>query len=204
MEVTGNFQVDKISSSLKEYVNNYLPSLIDSGKIDFSDTFKNRFTLEANFKNTAPLFNFFLPGYQLGENTVVNASYEPEGNNLKLYLQSPFIEANASKWQALYLNMNSNDSIFSISSGSEKLIIGNRIELENFTINSETTHDTSSILLRWNNWDSSLYRGSIKALVNFEQDSLGKIITAINFQPTRIITYDSIWNIAKSGIKNKK
>ena len=79
--------------------------------------------------------------------------------------------------------------------------IADKIDLENFSIYSNASSDTLDLLLRWNNWDSSLYRGSIDAMLHFRPDSNSSFpVVYVDLQPTRIVTYDTVWNIHQGGI----
>ena len=201
VDVSGSYQVDKISESLNKFVHSYLPSLVDSGKCAL-DNLKNGFQFKVTFKNTKPIFNYFLPDYFIGENTSIEGIFEPDSNHLYVHAQSPVLRVKNNTWNNLYLNAESNDSILNVTSGSENLMLGNKINLENFTIYSDLGSDTLDLMLRWNNWDSATYRGELNAAIQFERhDDNSFPALLINLKPTKVITYDTIWNIAQCDIK---
>jgi hypothetical protein len=203
-DITGNYQIDKIGASFNKFLHVFLPSLADSGKC-LVEGFRSRFQFDVNFKNTKPFFDYFLPDYFISENTLVKGSYEPDTNHFYLHAQSPMIKFKNNYWKNLNLNAESGDSIFNFSSGSESLIIADKINLENFSIYSDASSDTLNFLLRWNNWDSSLYRGTIDARMYFKPDSnLSFPVIYVDLSPTRIVSYDTVWNISQCSITIQK
>lgn len=202
LELRGNFEMDKAGSSLRKFVYTYLPAYIDSGKIGSVTEFENRFVFSASLKNIKPVFDYFIPGYSIGENTRIKAQFEPDSNSLRFFMSSPVIEIKNAAWNNLYIDIESNDSVLNFSSGSESLMLNNKFYFDNFTVKSIVQSGTSDVHLRWNNWDSSLYMGSLKALVSFEDSEIqGKPSINVHLLPTRVVTYDSVWNIHECNIK---
>ena len=203
-DLTGKYQIDKINASLSKFLRSYLPSLADSGKC-LDEDFSSSFQFNINFKNTKPIFEYFLPDYFISENTLIEGYYEPDTNYFYVHAQSPLIKFKDNYWKNIYLNAESDDSVFNFSSGSENLLIADKINLENFSIYSDASSDTLDLLLRWNNWDSSLYRGSLDARLHFKPDSnLSFPAIFVDLLPTRIVTYDTVWNVHQGGITIQK
>ena len=205
-DLSGKYQIDKINASLNKFLHSYLPSLVDSGECLVED-FESEFQFRLSFKNTKPLFEYFLPDYFISENTFIEGVFEPDANHFVLHAQSPLIKFRNNHWKALDLNIETNDSVFNLSSGSESLLIADQINLENFSIYSDASSDTMDLLLRWNNWDSSLYRGTLDARLHFKPDSMSSTPAIfIDLSPTKIVTYDTVWNINQCWItiQNKK
>ncbi|MFO7657697.1 MAG: translocation/assembly module TamB domain-containing protein [Bacteroidales bacterium] len=204
MDVSGRYQLDKIGGSVTRFVHSFLPSLIDSGKL-IPEDFKNRFQFKATFKNTKAVFDYFLPDYFVGENSTFQGIFEPDSNYFYLFGLSPLIRVQSNTWNNLNIIAESDHQVLNITTGSESLEIGNRIALENFTIYSDIGSDTLGLTLRWNNWDSASYRGEIKADISFEKfDSISFPAIVLDLKPTRVFTYDTLWNISESDIRIQK
>ncbi|MBN2613101.1 MAG: translocation/assembly module TamB domain-containing protein, partial [Bacteroidales bacterium] len=204
LDVSGRYRLDKIGNSLTKFVHSYLPSLIDSGKIVTEDL-KNSFQFKATFKNTKPVFDYFLPDYFVEENSAFQGIFEPDSNYFYLFGHSPLLRVKSNTWNNMNIIAESDQHAMNITTGSESLEIGNTIALENFTIYSDAGSDTLGLTLRWNNWDSALYRGEIKTDICFEKvEGLSFPAILLDLKPTRIITYDTLWNISESDIRIQK
>ncbi len=199
--LTGNYEIDKIGSSFQKFLYTYLPALVDSSEAGIIVDLKNSFKFNVVFKNSKPIFDFFFPDYLIADQTRLEGEYEPDSSRLFIFAQSPLLTAKGNSWENVYINIMSDDSILTLNSGSENLMIQDKISLENFTIHSNTESDKITLLLRWNNWDSTLYRGSIKASLSFGKGAGSKSPSMlVSLLPTKVITYDTLWNINAGSI----
>jgi len=194
-DVYGSYQMAEINKSLMKFINSYLPTFVNYEHLAIDDI-KNGFHFIVNFKKTKPIFDYFLPEYCIAENTILKGEFDPGTNYLFLILQSPKIEFHGSTWNNVYFNCQSNDSIFSIESGSENLLLKEKINLKNFTIYSDISRDSVNFLTRWNNWDTLLYKGELRAIAKFTKSSRHKFpVVSVNILPTHIVTTDTSWNV---------
>ena len=194
-DVYGSYQVEEISESLIKFINSYLPTFVNSEHLAIDD-FKNGFNFIVNFKKAKPIFDYFLPEYCVAENTILKGEFNPDTNHLFVFLQSPKIRFHGSTWNNVYFNCQSNDSIFSIVSGSQNLLLKEEINLENFTIYSDISRDSLNFVTRWNNWDTLLYKGELRAIAKFIKSSGHKFpIVSVNILPTHIVTTDTLWYV---------
>ncbi len=194
-DIYGSYQMAAINESLKKFINSYLPTFVASEQLTIND-FKNGFHVNAEFKKTKPIFDYFLPEYCIAENTVLRCEFDPDTNHMFLFLQSPKIQFLGNTWNNVYFNCQSNDSIFTIVSGSQSLVLKEEINLENFTIYSHISSDSVNFLTRWNNWDTLLYKGELKAVTKFTKSSGRKLpLISVNVLPTKVITTDTLWNV---------
>ncbi len=199
-DLTGKFNINEAKNSFRQFLHIYLPALTDSNKIAFTN-FNSNFNFDIKFKKTRPIFNYFLPGYYLDDNTIVRGSYDPEKSVLSFFMRSPQVNFKGNSWNKMFLNISSDDSTFSITSGSENLLLANRISLKNFSIYSNVFNDTIDVLTRWNNWDSAAYKGSIIARAAFKSEGKQAIPAVfVNIMPSTIITQDTLWEVNKSQI----
>ena len=100
-DIYGSYQMAQIRESLNRFIYSYLPSLVDSGSA-MIDEFKNGFHFTVNFKKTKPIFEYFLPQYYIAENTVFKGRFDPDTNNLSLFIQSPRLEFFGNIWKNVY------------------------------------------------------------------------------------------------------
>jgi hypothetical protein len=194
-DLYGSYQMAEIKESLIKLISSYLPTFVSSENLAIDD-FKNGFHFNVNFKKTKPVFDYFFPEYCVAENTVFKGDFNPDANHLFVFLQSPKIEFHGSTWNNVYFNCHSNDSIFLIESGSQNLFLKEEINLENFTIYSDISRDSINFKTRWNNWDTLLYKGELRATAEFIRPSGHKFpIVSVNILPTHIVTADTLWDV---------
>jgi hypothetical protein len=199
-DLIGSYQLDKINVSLAKFLHSYLPAFVSS-KYSVIEDFKNGFHFNIRFKKTKPIFDYFMPQHFIASNSTCEGEFDPDINHLSLFFQSPKLKIYNNTWNNVYFNSQSNDSIFSLVSGSQNLILGDKITLENFTIYSDTKKDSINLMARWNNWDTLLYKGVFKATATFSKPVHRKYpLIAINLIPTEIITTDTLWQLNKCKI----
>lgn len=199
-DLIGSYQLDKINVSLAKFMHSYLPSFVSS-KYSVIEDFKNGFHFNIRFKRTKAIFDYFMPQHFIASNSTCEGEFDPDLNHLLLFFQSPKLKIYNNTWNNVYFNSQSNDSIFSIVSGSQNLILGDKINLENFTIYSDIKKDTFNLMARWNNWDTVLYKGVFKATATFSKPDDKKYpLVTINLIPTEIITTDTLWQLNECKI----
>ena len=200
-DLTGSYELSKIHESVKDFILLYLPSLTDSSAVR-AKTPGHDLKLEATFKNTKPLLDFFLPEYDLAENSRLMLSYNNDNQNLYLLLQSPKLSAKGATWNNLNFLVTGQGDSLNLEAGSQNLTLGNRIKLENFTVLSTIGGDAADLLLRWNNWQDLQYKGTISALGKISRQAGSRFPGFdITLAPSSIITNDTVWAIQPGKIR---
>jgi hypothetical protein len=194
-DLSGNYELTKVSESLKQFFYSYLPSLLDSAD-NKTMPLQNKINFSATLKNTKPLFDFFLPDYSIAENSTVNLAYTPASKQMQFQFQTSHLVVKSLVWNKMNVIINGSDSALELEAGGSDLTLGNRIKLDNFTILSRAAGDTAGINMRWNNWQDLQYRGSLSALAKVSRQA-GQHFPhiEISLHPTTIITNDTLWNI---------
>jgi hypothetical protein len=199
-DLSGNYELTKVSETLKQFLFSYLPSLANAANSK-AIPLHNRIDLKSTIKDVKPLFDFFLPDYNIADNSTINLSYNPE--NLKMHFQflTSRIMAKSIAWDGLNVIIDGNGQTMDIEAGGSALSLGNRIKLENFALNTNTAEDTTDIHLRWNNWQDLQYKGSISALAKVTRRAGTRYPhVEIVLYPTNIVTYDTLWTIQPGQI----
>ncbi|MBN2480901.1 MAG: translocation/assembly module TamB [Bacteroidales bacterium] len=200
VDITGNYELGKVKQSVYDFFYSYLPSLADADF--FSDTLiENRFNLTANIKNMQPIFDMFLPDFQLAEQTSVECTYTPGNQNLRLFFQTPEFGFKNIAWNDLNISVISDDNIIDIEAGGSSLMLGEQISLENFTIHSGAGSDTLNLEARWNNWRDLLYRGNVKGFVHISKlFNNPEPHVEVFIRPASFYANDSLWYISEGKI----
>jgi len=157
--------------------------------------------LVAKFKQTAPIFNFFLPDYYIAESTELKVNFNPATQEIYLFCNAPYIKIKNFKWNEYHLLVKGDSVKIDIDAGGAGLVVNERINFDNFTVVSDITRDSMNISTRWNNWEELVYRGSINTSLSFSKSpATNKPVIAMRIIPSTIITYDTLWRVNQSDI----
>ncbi|MBN1416353.1 MAG: translocation/assembly module TamB domain-containing protein [Bacteroidales bacterium] len=194
-DLTGNYDLSKTRLFFTKLLGSYLPALTDTINLDVY-RFDHSFDLSVLFKNTEPIFDFFLPDYFINESTTLNASFDSRTKTLFMFCSSPLVKIKNLAWNDYHLLVKGDTNRIDVESGGLNMVINDQIELDNFTVTSNANKDSVDFLARWNNWEEIAYKGSIKANLLFsKQPGSSHPHIAVNILPTTVVTYDTIWKI---------
>jgi len=199
-ELKGAYDLTKVVPFFKKILSSYLPSLVDTTHL--SDyTFNNSFELSLLFKNTKPIFEFFLPDYYIDATSTLNVFFNSQTRALSLFCNAPMVKIKNLTWNDYHLNLKGDTTELDLEAGGQNLIINDKIELDNFTVLSKASNDSAGFLARWNNWEDVAYRGSLNANLLFSKPAgTSHPQMAIHILPTFVITNDTTWNINQCQI----
>ncbi|MBN1158429.1 MAG: translocation/assembly module TamB domain-containing protein [Bacteroidales bacterium] len=200
VDITGDYELDKVNESVHDFFYSYLPSLADTGF--HSDTLvQNRFKLVANIKNIQPIFDMFLPEFQLAEKTTVECAYAPDNQNFSLFLHTAGFGFGNITWNDLSMSVISDSNMLNLEAGGSNLMLGDQISLDNFTVFSDAGSDTLNLEARWNNWRDLLYRGNIRGFVQISRLlNHPEPHVEVFIRPTSFYANDSLWSISAGKI----
>jgi hypothetical protein len=194
-ELHGNYQLDQINSSIVTFINRYAPSFDGKHKLSSKD-FKGNFNLLVTIKKIRPLTDFFLPQYDIAENTIIKANYDDHNNSFSSFLTSERLRYKSYVWNKLYVYSMANDSVFEIESGSDYLQLNKNLRLENCTFLSDMRNDSLNLTVRWHNWDTLVNRGTIDASVALEKNPFSENTKYnIDLKPSTVVVRNSKWEI---------
>jgi hypothetical protein len=194
-DIEGKYEFKYIHNSLKHYINKFVPSLFSEYKY-FDHSIQNDFTVEGEFKNTKSVTNFFLPNFEIAENTHFTAMYDPHNASMRFHLESPELAYNAFSWRNIFIDAFSQDSLFSLESGSKYFSMNDNVQLENYSVYLDVLSDSINFLSRWHNWDTVLFKGSIEANGKFKNNrALEGTQLALDIPSSQIVMGDSIWDL---------
>lgn len=196
----GDFELTCSGETLRKFLHAYLPSMVDSS-IAGTARLNNTIDFKSTIKNAGPLLDFFLPGYEIAENSNLNLSFTPENHQMKLYMQTAYAKAGSLLWNNLNLVMEGGPEQLQMEAGGKSIVLGNSVELENFTLFANAGEDTTGVHIRWNNWQDLQYRGAIHALAKVSRPAgKRKPYWEIDFSPSSFITNDTLWAVMPGSI----
>lgn len=198
-EIEGNFKYSTLAPSYHNIAYTYLNNIYAKDSIvPCVDT--NNFTFWADIKDAHTALSFLIPGVSVSGNTYIKGKYNAFQNIYDLNLLSPYLVVDDLILKGIQFNSWTSDSSLTVETGCEYLL-HNQLRFDNLTFNTDFKDNKADINLRWNNWDSSLYKGDISALAEFyEHDSSMQRMFDLKFSPSTFIVNDSIWHINKGKL----
>ncbi len=193
-ELSGNFELTKSAETFRQFISMYLPSLLDPGECE-PQPIKSTIHFTSSIKNVRPLLDFFAPKFSIADKSTLNLDYEPNESKLTVYLSTSFLEAGAITWRNLNLNASTRNGPLEIEAGGDKLLVGNKFTLENFTALANASGDTAGINLKWNNWQDLQDKGAISALARISRSETGNPHVEVGIRSSTFVTGDTIWQI---------
>ncbi len=193
-ELIGKYRFSQLVNSFNLLAKNYLPSLITQN-ID-STISVNNFTFDVDFKNSKELTNFFVTGLYLSRDSKLNGHFNSAANDIDFMLKIPILQLGTKKWYNVFFDGKTNGSTFSLSTGCKNLKLSNSLNFGNFTVLMDVKHDSIESHIRWNNWDTVVYKGnfSLLALLQPKANST-KPTLKIKILPSQLILKDTLWTV---------
>ncbi len=196
---TGSYDVPGMVTELSGLVYNYLPILADERK-DWIAKKPGRLKFEAEFHNLSEITGFFLPQLKIDKNVYLNGVLDANKNQYTLDCSASEIKYDTIILRNLTLEMLGGEKSLGIDVGFDEIISRESAFLENFALNTLTAHDSTQIVLNWDNQDSVRYAGELNAsmrLFNSLDDNIG--ITA-SIYPSDFVLKNQNWKLDKSNI----
>ena len=201
LEINGIFNFRNIGNTFKNYVLNYfhINKWTEKG-IRLNDENQD-FYLSLNFKNTAPLSQFFLPNLKVSDNTVFTATFTSSNYKLHSTLESDLIMYNKFVFTDLYVK-NKTDRNKTTANVSLKEIVFKeateknpvRLGLDNFAVHFDAHNDTLFMNLSWDDIaENDNNKGDLQA--TFLPHVGGGELRLLS---TDVIINDTLWNLSEN------
>ncbi len=199
-EIGGQYQFLKLPESFFSLVKNYAPAWV-STSVSPDSLSHNNFRFEAEFKETEKLTNFFVNEFRVSRGTRLEGVYNPAQKDVHFVLNVPYMRLDGKLWRGLYVNGSIEDSTFVLEAGSPVFKVNDNMAFDNLIVKTQARGDSVGVDIRWNNWDTILYRGNLTSKVFFRKKSKQKIPSIqIVSLPGQIITANDIWTLTHQGI----
>ncbi len=192
-EVSGNFNVTQLADEYISYASGILPALSFKEKATELDDSAN-FHYSLRFKNSLPMFNFFLPEYRVYPKTKISGFFKRDSViGGSIHLESPEIRIKKIGFTDVVLNSTLENEKVDLDFGSISANLNNRISLDNFSLITFADSNNINFSTRWMNWDTVLYKGAIKGQMSFLNDGGEKIKSLVEFDSSAFVISDSSW-----------
>lgn len=195
-EVSGHYRLSQLIDEYKILFEHLLPALSDSIPSD-NMLSKTELKYIINFKNSTPLFRFFMPDFNVQPKTSVFGEFKRnEGLFSKIHIQSPGVKIKKTNLENLTLNSITSQKGLEIEMGCKSMNLNNRVRFENITIITDIDSNNANYKMRWLNWDSSLYKGTLSGNLAFLNRPGEKPRIFFEVDSSNIVINDSLWALS--------
>jgi hypothetical protein len=202
-EITGYYEFEDLGVATGQILVHHLPSFRNIVKTgDQSVTSRNNFRYSVNFKNTFPITDFFYPDVEIARNSTISGNYYPAGNELSLVADFPGLRWKNSEFEGLELNLESSDSMAQVETNCRLAVQGERIHLENLSLDAWAMRDKFGYSVNWDNknpYQVTLGTISGQAAFQFRENNTIPLID-LQFDPGEVVIRDTSWYLAPAHI----
>ena len=199
-EIWGEYQFLKLPESFFSMVKNFAPAWAPDN-ISPDSLSHNSFRFDARFKDTQKLTDFFVNEFRVARGTLLEGVYNPAHRDVNFVLHVPYMTLGNMQWRDFYVNAGVEDTVFVFESGSRIFNFNKNMSFENLTVLAQARGDSVGLDIRWNNWDSLLYRGNINSQIFFTQKPNRTVpLMHIRSSPGQLVFANDVWDLTHRGI----
>ncbi|RZT93393.1 uncharacterized protein DUF490 [Ancylomarina subtilis] len=201
LNVIGNYELDKLVSSLSNMIYYYLPAYApDSSYTKIDST--NNFKIDLLIKENSGLIQLIYPNIGLSPNSQLSGEINAKEHSLNLNLHIPSLTYDSKSIEGIKVNLNTNDDKLILKGRSDKLAFSEDYNIFNLSHQIEAQNNHLKYDLNWNNWGAKTYSGSLSAIATVDSKAMGTTPKwEIDLLPSTIILADSTWQINQSHIQ---
>jgi len=199
INIEGKYLFRELDLTIRDYLKYYLPS----AKLPFSQrptTGKNSMNFDIRIKKAEELGGFILAGLSAKSPVVLKGNINSDKKTMNFDGSANEIIYNKTIIKGLTLNSRNVGNRWLVRAGTEEVLFGGSLKVQNLSLNNSLAHDSLKTLLTWNNTGSPTYSGKIDALGIFSKNKQGNNLADFYLNPTKLWVADSLWQIDKSVV----
>ena len=179
-------------------------SLMPSGfrkPVHHSDSKKNNFTFEINFKNTDQINKFLRTGLQLADKSYLKGTVIQD-SLIKTEGRAGFLNIRNNIFRDLALDVTVSGSEMSTALTSSSLSLIRQSELKDFKVDFDTHPDNFIFSVNWDNKEEVLNLGKFTARGQVRKNAAnkGKPVLTVNIDSSEIYVRNNLWKISSSSL----
>jgi hypothetical protein len=201
LNVKGNYELDKLVSSLSNMIYYYLPAYApDSSYTKIDST--NKFEFDLLLKENSELTELIYPEISLAPQSQLSGEINAKEHFLNLKLDIPSLNYDSKSIEGIKVKLNTNNNKLCLKGRSDKLSFTNDYNIFNLSHQVEAQKNQIKYDLNWNNWGAKTYSGSLSVMGTASSKTLNSDPKwEIDILPSTVILADSTWQISQSHIQ---
>lgn len=205
-ELRSKYNYSNILENLEKLLYKYVPALKPNqeSEVNVPTTTENPefndYIIKLRLKKTKKITDVLAPTIKVAENTSVFGIFNPDLNTLTLKIKIPDLTLGTNIFKDISIDGQTKNNIFEASISTPLLNLGGSM-IRNINLSTSVEQNKVDLAFGWDNKQTPINKGSIKALVDFNPSSLNNGSTAkIDFNQSEFIINDSIWTISPSSV----
>lgn len=201
LNVKGNYELDKLVSSLSNMIYYYLPAYApDSSYTKIDST--NNFEFDLLVKENSELTKLIYPKIVLAPQSQLSGKINAKEHSLNLKLDIPFLNYDSKSIEGIRVSLNTDNEKLNLKGRSDKLVFTESYNIFNLSHQIEAQNNQVKYDLNWNNWGAKTYSGSLAVIGTASSEQLNSDPKwNIDILPSTLILADSTWHISPSLIQ---
>jgi hypothetical protein len=204
-ELRSKYNYSNILENLQNLLYLYVPALNSTNKpllkkeVVQNPEF-NDYIVKLRLKKTKKITDVLAPDFRIAENTSVFGIFNPDLKTLMLKVKIPELSIGTNTLKDISIDGQTKDSIFDASILIPQISMGGS-NIRNISLSTSVKHNILDFTFGWDNKQTPINRGTVKAIANFNPSSMhnGEVAN-IGFKQSEFIINDSIWSITPSSI----
>ena len=199
-KIEGNYEVDKLISSVANIAYIYFPAYAPEKELITADN-TNNFKFTINLKETEPITKLLYPDLKMAPKTSLTGSLNAKEQQIEMHFNSPRLSINEKLFDGLKIDLSTDNKELVLKGRTNKFSFSDKFRLYNLSQKITASNNKINLDLLWNNWDAVTYSGFITANANVQKSKeSNNPVWSINLLPSTIIMADSIWSIPQSNL----
>jgi len=205
-ELRSKYNYSNIFENLEKLLYIYVPALKSEEKqqnkpnISVENPEFNDYIVKFRLKKTKKITEVLTPDFRIAENTSVFGIFNPDLKTLSLKVKIPELSIGANVFKDISIDGQTKDSIFEANLAIPVFSMGSNY-IRNISLSTITKQNKIDLSFGWDNKQTPVNSGKIKALADFSPSALHNGATAnIFFKQSAFIINDSVWSISPSSI----
>jgi len=205
-ELRSKYNYSKIIDNLEKLLYKYVPALNTNNELSSTTPTGvenpefNDYIIKLRLKKTKKITDVLTPNIKIAENTSVFGIFNPDLNTFTLKIKIPELAIGTNIFKEILIDGQTKSSIFEASISTPLLTLGSS-SIRNISLSTSIEQNKLDLIFGWDNKQTPINKGVIKALADFNPSALHNGSTAkIEFKQSEFIINDSIWTISPSSV----
>lgn len=200
-EVKGQYSFDAIGRGASGILARIFPSKFKEKELKKGEEPSvAMFSLEARLKKIDKLNDFLGTGVSISEGTLLKGNFLSDRHEMIAEVQSDAITYAGLRMSQIKLKGSANGETVSIDLTADTIMLPDKSELDNFSLEAQGKNDTVNLGMKWDNKDEGRTYGEVKARGFFSMNQLERPVMTLAILPAAVTVSSVPWTVSPARI----